>query len=265
MSYTKYIEQLDEQGFTVFPGFLDLKTTAAIRAHMDAMMPPIRTADDDPAINRVNILRHPIPGQIMADILNRPKLLDLAKQLVKARDIHDLRMLEQVLIRTDQSPPPYGPGGWHVDMAFLPKHYDATPRQTYYHMVHLCSTVKPGGGAFMIVPGSHKQTYAYTASVGDEGKLSDMRTKILGEANIDTDQGIEVPGNEGDLLVFNPMCAHSASKNNSLQPRYVYFASFMDDSANYLRQFLRDTNYRKGYPDDLVKNIPQDLQPLLEV
>ena len=27
------------------------------------------------------------------------------------------------------------PRGWHMDQAFLPKHYESTPRQMFYHTV----------------------------------------------------------------------------------------------------------------------------------
>jgi ectoine hydroxylase-related dioxygenase (phytanoyl-CoA dioxygenase family) len=264
MPYEPELKHLDEHGFAVFRNFLDLQTTAAIRAHMDSLLPPVKRPDEDPAAKRVLDLRHPIPGAIMADILNRPKLLDLARQTLGARDVHDLRLLEQVLIRTDPSPPPAGAGGWHIDMAFHQSHYDARPRQTYYHMVHLCSTVKPGGGAFMIVPGSHKQTYAFTAKLPTLDDPEGFRNNAAQLAGVDVTKGVEVTGNEGDLIVFNPMCLHSGSRNITPQPRYVYFASFMDKSAEYLWNHLRKTDYRKGFPDSMRTALPEDLRGLLE-
>ena len=35
------LDELEERGFTVFPGFLDPATTAEIRAHMDSLIGPV--------------------------------------------------------------------------------------------------------------------------------------------------------------------------------------------------------------------------------
>src|SRR5688500_4744803 len=134
---TQQLEQLERDGYAVFPGFLDTQTTARIRAHMDSLLPPISPKEGD-GINRVHTLRHPIPGAIMGDILNNPRLLELAGQILYSSD---LRLLEQVLIRTDGQNESPGVHGWHLDMTFLPEHYDSRPRQTYFHMVHALSTI----------------------------------------------------------------------------------------------------------------------------
>lgn len=253
--------QLEAEGYTVFPNFLDTTTTARIRAHMDSLLPPVAPLEDTSA-PRLHTLRHPIPGAIMAEILNNPRLLELGAALVKARE---LRMLEQVLIRTDPQPGPHVVGGWHIDMPFLPRHYNATPRQTYYHLVHALNTVAPGGGAFTIVPGSHHKTYAAAEKLGSEERLPELHKNPIEVAGIDVNEAIEICPNEGDLLVFNPMALHSGSPNITPQPRYVYFASFCDVSALYLRQHITDTNYLKGYPDSLIDNLPAELRPLLNV
>ena len=97
MSEKQQFDQLEEEGYTVFPAFLDTETTARIRQHLDSLVQPIAPREDKTAA-RVHTLRHPIPGAIMAEILANPKLIELAGQLLKS---NDLRLLEQVLIRTD--------------------------------------------------------------------------------------------------------------------------------------------------------------------
>ena len=260
MSFIAFIEHLDAHGYAVLPRFIDSATTARIRAHIDSLLTPPEPADL-PARPRVHVVRHPIQGPIMAELLQLPGELELACAMLRAQSICDLRILEQVLIRTDPGPGPYGPGGWHVDMAFLPSHYDSSPRGTYYHMVHCCNTVKPGGGAFTIVPGSHRLTYAATA----KGALQDLpafKANPIEIAGIDVSKPIEVCAEEGDLLVFNPMCLHSASANSTTQPRYVYFSSFMDKSASYLINDLKANNYLKPVPEDLRNNLPTPLHSL---
>ncbi len=260
-----HLEQLETDGYTVIPSFLDAQTAAHVRAHMDALMAPVAPRDDEGAA-RLHTLRHPIPGAIMAEILDRPILLDLAKQTLYS---DDLRLLEQVLIRTDpRAPRPQDAGptratDWHIDMAFLPQHYQARPRQTYFHMVHCLSDVPAGGGGTTIVPKSHHQTYAAARELGSPQALVALKENPADVANVDLSQAIELQPALGDLLIFNPMCLHSASSNVSDAPRYVYFASFYDASAAYLREFLESTNYNKGFPDSLRDNLPDELQPLL--
>ena len=251
---------LDEQGYIVVRDFLDRTMTRRLREHMDSLLPPIAPPEQE-GVTRVNTLRHPIPGAIMAKALNRPALLDLAAELIHA---DDMRLLEQVLIRTDPRPAPHGPGGWHIDFAFLPEDYNARPRRTYFHMVHALSTVEPGGGAFMIVPGSHRKTYQAAGDIGDRAGLKALKDDPIGVASIDVSRAIEVPADEGDLIIFNPMCLHSASGNARDTPRYVYFASFADAGATDFWAALDAMGYHKGFSESLRDNLPAALSKLLE-
>lgn len=255
------LEQLERDGYTLVRDFLPRDMTAKIRAHMDSLLPPVSPRGGE--ASRVHTLRHPIPGAIMAEILDNPRLLELAQQILESQD---LRLLEQVLIRTDPSEAEPGAShaanGWHLDMTFMPEHFHARPRQTYFHMVHVLNTIPAGGGATHIIPGSHHKAYAAAQRLGVEN-LDQLKSDPIGVAGLDLNDAIEAQANEGDLLVFNPMCLHSASANHSASPRYVYFASFMDESATYLQKFLRDTGYSKGFPDSLRDNLRPELHSLL--
>jgi hypothetical protein len=44
--------------------------------------------------------------------------------------------------------------GFHMDSAFLPQHYETTPRQNYYITILALTPVVSGGGAFCYAPGS---------------------------------------------------------------------------------------------------------------
>lgn len=252
-------EQLEQEGYTVYSAFLDTDTTARIRQHMDTLSPPVAPRDDKSA-KRVHTLRHPIPGEIMAEILANPNLLALASQLLNA---NELRLLEQVLIRTDPADQEPGTRGWHVDMEFFRSHYDAKPRQTYFHMVQALNLVEPHSGAFTIVPGSHKTTFAYTDQITNGETLNTSREDIIKNAGVDISKAIEILPNDGDLLVFNPMALHSASANVGEHPRYVCFSSFYDTSADYLQKRLEENGVRGQFPDSLRDNLPKELQSLL--
>lgn len=263
MTRSSLLDNLDEQGYVVVREFLDREATAAIRALTDRLAPPLQPADREEA-RRIHTLRHPIADPLMPRLVNRPELLALAMALLKVRDIADLRLLEQALIRSDPRPAPHGPVGWHVDWAFPPSEYEATPRRTYYHLVHACSTVEQGGGAFMIVPGSHHLTYAATANLKTEEELKAWKRDAAERSGVNLDAGIEVCANEGDLIVFNPMALHSASGNARAESRYVYFASFFDVSAAALWNGLRAIQYRDHFPETLRDGLPPERRPLLE-
>lgn len=259
MILNKQFDQLEEEGYTVFPAFLDTDTTARIRQHIDSLLPPVAPRDDASA-QRLHTLRHPIPGEIMAEILANPKLISLATQLLNA---NELRLLEQVLIRTDPADQEPGARGWHVDMQFFRSHYDAKPRQTYFHMVQALNPVAPHSGAFTIVPGSHKTNFNYTDHIASEDILKGSRADVIKNSGVDISKAIEILPNDGDLLVFNPMALHSASANVGEHSRYVYFASFFDVSAEYLQQCLDDQDVRGHFPDSLRDNLPDELKILL--
>lgn len=257
--YADNFAQLDEEGYTVIRDFLPASFTARLRAHMDSLLPPI----DPPQMHNrqiVRTLRHPIPGAIMAEALT-PRLIALAQELLGSTK---LRLLEQVLIRTDPCAVPKGANGWHVDQVFHPSQYHTRPRLTYYHMVHALNTVPAGGAAFTIVPGSHRRNYERTANLTTREELREFHGRVTTIAANELAQGIEVLAREGDLLIFNPMALHSGSNNVTLQPRYVYFASFADANAEYLWSNIRASDYGPYFHEDLKNNIRPEWRDMLE-
>ncbi|MCX5659262.1 MAG: phytanoyl-CoA dioxygenase family protein [Planctomycetota bacterium] len=267
MNWTPTLSHLDEQGYAVVKGFLGRETTGAIRRYMDEILPP-RQPKDLPNVPRLHTARHPITSPLMPMLASRPELLELAQATLRipaSEGFDSLRMLEQVLIRTDPAPANRGPTGWHVDMAFPPEQYESTPRRTYFHMVHACNTVPPGGGAFTIVPGSHKLNYAATAKAATPEDLATFKKDPVAVAGLDRDKGIEVLAEEGDLIIFNPMCLHSASANVSDVSRYVYFASFTHTSATWLRERLVEMKYDVPFPPGFREALPAHAKKLLDV
>ena len=249
------LEELEDRGYTLFPEYLDRTTTAEVRAHIDRLAGPVASMAQDTARHG---LRHPIPGAIMPRLASHATTLELAAILIRSRD---LRMREQVFIRTDPSPPPYQPLQWHIDAAFCRREFAATPRQVYYQMLHCCSTVSTGGAAFMIVPGSHKLSLE-TGDAVDGGQPIQQHTRAIN--GVQDGDGIEILADDGDLIVFNPVCYHAASPNRTEQPRYVYFTSFYHPSAARLVELVRRTEYRDNFPASLRQGLAPELQVLLE-
>ncbi|NKB69437.1 MAG: hypothetical protein GKR89_20390 [Candidatus Latescibacteria bacterium] len=250
------LEELEEQGYTIFPQYLQSETTAAVRAHIDHLAGPVTSAPSNKARRD---LRHPIPGAIMAQLASNPVTLELAARLIGS-DPTNLRMREQVLIRSDPSTPPYEPARWHIDAAFNRAEFAARPKQVYYQMLHCCSQVNPGGAAFHIIPGSHKKSLANPALQ----QQPTIETQTLSMPELGPDAGVEICVEDGDLVVFNPLCYHAASPNRTQQPRYVLFTSFYHPSATRLVELVRRTKYRDQFPDSLRQALPAHLQSLLD-
>lgn len=74
-------------------------------------------------------LRHPIRDSVMADLVT-PAMVQIHKRLLRTES---LRMNQQFMVRTDYQPGPYPEvPGWHLDHAFLPHQWEATPSAVYY-------------------------------------------------------------------------------------------------------------------------------------
>ena len=258
-SLPTYLEELEEEGYTVIPSYMDRSMTAAIRDHLDAII-PMRLPGALPVVSGVNEIRHPIPGAIMPQLASNPRTLKLAKILLRS---NDLRLREQILSRTDPIPPPYS-NSFHIDAAFTLEEYEATPRQIFYQMIQYCSTVTEGGAAVMIIPRSHKLTYAVNRGDRTEDERKALSGNPLVLAGVDPKNGVEICANDGDLLIFNAMCMHGSSCYRTQQSRYVYFTSFYNPSATWLIDFCRTKNYRDDFPDSLRDGLAPELLPMLD-
>ena len=252
------LQELEDQGYTIFPDYLDRDTTTAVRAHIDSLAGPIGPNDQG---RTKHVLRHPIPGEIMARLASHPATLELSALLIGSRD---LRLREQVLVRSDPDTPPYQPPAWHIDGDFCRREFEAAPRQVYYQMLHYCSTVSSGGAAFMIVPRSHKLSLDVEEEADrekGERPIPDLTALVSGVKEGD---GVEICASEGDVIVFNPLCRHAASANRTDRPRYVYFSSFFHPSAHRLMDLMRRHEYRDNFPDSLRRGLPSHLRNMLD-
>lgn len=265
-SWAGHLAQLDDLGYTVVPDVLPTALTVRVRSAMDALLLPPQP--DGSRVSKV----HPIPGSIMAELAAAPSLLSMAGAFYGC-DPLELRLGEQVMIRSDPPPaadhPAARPGamGWHTDFIFPPGSYEATPRRTYFQFFLHMNTVHPGCAAFMIVPGSHKRTLAVAKKLTTREERAAVRANLSASLGLNLDKdGIEVCANEGDAIVFNPMCAHSGSRHQFCDgaARYVVVCSFNHCSAaTYLQSETRRIRYLHDWHPDLYKHMPQDLLPIL--
>lgn len=198
-------------------------------------------------------LRHPFHDtELMAAALE--PVVDVHQQLHGMNDCKHLKLMQQLLVRTDPLPEQEaavhrGPQGWHLDNAYLPSYREPMPNyphgQVHYHAMVALNDIRPGGAALCVVPQSHRTNMQDMAelSAGDRavyeegGKGRVFRDKLLqrhlvpGLARRAVDGGIEVLMNEGDLVAFDTMLIHSDSPCSNGETRYVYFTTCITDMA----------------------------------
>jgi hypothetical protein len=178
--WSAHMAELDELGYTLVPDIVPLCLAARVRAFSDDLL-----GAPDPVGQRRSKV-HPIPGPVMAELASLPPLLSMAAHFCgcggdDGSGALDLRLQEQVLIRTDhhselEQPP--GPTGWHIDFLFPPNSYESTPKKVYFqYFLHMSSTL-PGGAAFCIVPRSHHRTIQAARQLRTPEERTTFRTNI---------------------------------------------------------------------------------------
>src|SRR5947208_1329074 len=115
MNLDHHLEELEEQGFSLFTGHMDREMTCRIRDYMDHTIAEENQKQPERAKSMVpRRITHPIEDPIIAQITSDRFLVDVATRSLRARN---LRLRQQMFILTLPSgkPPPSTPDGWHVD------------------------------------------------------------------------------------------------------------------------------------------------------
>ena len=135
---------LKRDGFLVIPKLIGTHTTAAVREVMDGYFGPwprqicesAMFLDHDKQMEKSpdtidhalrsrrpvimsghhrHAMRHPIFAPILGDIASDPAMLDLQQRLLRPNHPSELKLMQQLLIRSDPEPGGRaGPLGWHV-------------------------------------------------------------------------------------------------------------------------------------------------------
>lgn len=264
MELTKHLEELEELGYTILPQYLERETTAAIRQFIDfGMEARLQAGKERGSSTFHHRICSPIDHPIVAQLASDRELLGIVAQTLRAKN---LRLRQQMFMLTLPSgePPPSKPDGWHVDTPFTTAEWHATPSKIFIQLFYYCSTVRSGGAATMVIPGSHKKTYPVADKmIGTEEGYSHFWRNTLELAEIDTSQAQEVLVEEGDVLIFNPMLLHTGSRNVTDTPRYAFHCSFYDHASEKVRNLPRPTFYDL-FSESMIAQMPSDLLPLLE-
>ena len=234
--------ELATQGWTVLQQHLPTSLTARLRSVADGVLggpAPVRcvaergvavsddggswgqpawdyaercVAEGHPVIDSADWrhdIRHPLPHPELAEAAVAGRLPELLAELLHS-DVSRLRLMQQILVRTDPCGDPErdrqeGTPGWHLDTTFLPRHYDSRPRQNLYHCLSALHDIEPLGAPFLLIPGSHKWCRAYTArlpparlaALTDEDFRTTLREEMMAEADVSSG-GVEMLLRDGD-------------------------------------------------------------------
>ena len=320
-------DEAEQRGWTIVRGMFPPELCARLRACVDDAVGATRPLevsatpqlgmDIDRALElRIPVVdsqsfrhtvRQPIFDSALAEAAVAGNMIEMQQRLYSASD--GLRLMQQMLVRTDADPAAVAagrsePGGWHMDTAFLPRHYASSPQTNVFHVLTALNDVPRGGAALHIVPSAFRQCKAYTEKHMDELeglRDSDFRTvlrpRLLMEAVQDTSECVEVLLSEGDSCVFDLMSTHSAASNciggyllriiymrflyvefvckylciyriyiiRSRYSRYVLFQTFFDLSASYALLPARGASaLPKKFPSEFRDALPSHLHYLLD-
>jgi ectoine hydroxylase-related dioxygenase (phytanoyl-CoA dioxygenase family) len=272
----RHVAEVEERGYTVVPGAIPASLCARARAHMDALLAP-----PAPEGGGSEGCGHPFPGPIMAELCSAPGVLAMSSALMDA-PVEEMRLLEQVLIRTDPQSAQsvldtpdtsMEERGWHCDQIFTPAAFHGRPRQNYFQMFAVFNDVLPGAACTCVVPFSHHKTLAAAASVAASDKFASpgeeraLTKKIVAsprDYGIDTSQGIELPAAAGSLVIFCPFTLHTGSANRGKHARYACVQSYYHQSdSTQLHQILAESRYLQGFHRDMHRTIAPELRQLL--
>lgn len=258
--------------------------------------------DERPVISTggyTHSLHHPIPDASYGHAGLMAKLVEpyigINQQLLRCTDeqAKDLKLMQQFFRRTDLGPEPrHGstsagerPRGWHMDQAFLPRHYDARPREMFYHTILALHDVKEDCAPFFGARNAFRKAMGLSRQISpEEGEMlvpaADMtRTHLGGHLHkMAEEQGDkivneydyeEIHWNEGDLVILDPMCTHSGSSNGGGVPaRYVLFTAMFHPAAigTTLAGLVNRTAVSPAwkYPECMRETMSDELKPVLD-
>lgn len=298
--------QLRENGFVVIPHAVSAELTAQVRAMVDAAVDgpgttwsPAATAPN-PALSLYtaprhtqpttaawdevdkalagqspvavsngdfkHLMWHPFPDPLLADLVE--PLATLNQQLLGAKD---LKLAQQLTIRTDPSPPPHRTNGWHMDF-----HVVFPFTTPFFHCLTALAPVAPGQAAFTVLPGSDTRARQWLAGLDDATIERMKHDLVFREAQSaafvqaqDTSAAQEVIMGEGDVCVFSLLLVHSASSSSSNLPRHAMFTTFWDAAGGYERIVSQQKatgiwSPPTKFSDAFRQRLPSHLRPLVE-
>ena len=212
--------QFARDGFTVVPDVLSSDKIERYAPIFEECLPPDK---EPPGVSgnsqngrKTLISDHTDP--VLSNLVGHPNLIAAVKELAGP---HFLVQSTSAPVITYKSPPGHERFdlGYHVDWP----HNPPEPRDDRYlnGVLHF-STVEPGGGAFMVCPGSHRLVAAKLAE-------PELRQRML-DQDFNDFPGLSAPVEmcvpAGSCIFFHALLVHDRSENVRAVPRKVLFTHY---------------------------------------
>ena len=215
-------EQFLRQGFVVVPEMLWSEEVTAARPVFEKLLPPDRDPPGMPDYSRngrrVLIVEHAEPA--LANLCLRPRLVEAVEQLLGPNLLSTGTGQPVMTYKTPPGHERFEPG-FHVDWdcdALSPE-----DRRYVGCALHF-NTMRSGGGALMVCPGSHR---VFEQAV--KSRAPDLRRRMraqdyTGFPGLAGPVEALVPA--GGAVFYHPYLVHDRSENMLDVPRIIHFGAF---------------------------------------
>jgi len=214
---TEHLHEFKTQGFTIFPGILDVAWAREMRDRHAEFTRRTPALGDTGRIAFVDILE--LEPQLTLPAITIPAVLDFAEMI-----IGPYVQLESI---TYTGFPPLGkeykglPGGWHRDMFASFPQEGVYQRPMLFNAIAYLDGLTDDNGPLRIIPGSHMRALRVAEGAAQEPSQEE----------------ILVYPQPGDLVMFHCSLLHSGTANASDDIRYffciTYNHAWLKYRANY--------------------------------
>lgn len=239
-------DEFNSLGYTVFEGVLTPAEIAEGVAAIDAILTPethapVTTSDASNRNGRRQLTAEYCSPKL-ALLGSHPRVVEAAERL----GVGPLRLMQSPIPCSTFKSPPGGERldwGHHVDWPHRPPE---PGDETYVNGMIYLSTVEPGGGGLMVIPGSHRAVLRAMAdpALRERAVAQDFK----GFPGLAEPREMCVPA--GGLLFFHSYLVHDRSENFRDQPRKVVFMHLKPRTEDE-RQSPSDVG-KRFHPDHLA-------------
>lgn len=243
ITFREHLDALDQQGFTVLPGFLSAAQLARVNALYDCWLGTHcgRNDFEGHATERLYTLVARDP--VFQDIVEDPRILALCDALLLPNYL--LTASQAIVIGPGETPQP-----WHTDDSFysIPR---PRPMVSLSTIVAVEDFTRENGGT-EVIPGSHRwPDEAIAGTYGKGERVADADFAALDHQATP----VEMPA--GSCLVFAGTLLHRGGANRGSGTRRAF-------SNQYCQPWARQQeNFFLGIPRELVAEMPERVQALL--
>jgi ectoine hydroxylase-related dioxygenase (phytanoyl-CoA dioxygenase family) len=242
MELQHHLDELDAQGFTILPGFLDAARLARVREGLAPHLDSHAGRNNFEGFRTERVYTLVGRGPVFEDIAEDARVLALLDTLLAPGYL--LTASQAICIHPGETPQPI-----HYDDSFYPI---ARPRPSIsFSTIVAVDDFTAENGGTEVIPGSHRWSDADIAGAYD-GRHHDAAMPPALERQL-----VPVVMPAGSCLFFHGTLMHRGGANRSAAPRLAF-------SNQYCEPWARtQENFFLGVPPALVRGMSARVQALL--